>query len=650
MLARHLLFIATRRHHNTLLAIDSVPPHGLVQPPPYISPPNSEQCRKKERIQEISNNPPTAPHKIQNEKQQTCGRQSSGNPATKIHDPRRSLYDANNKLMFDQCNPLDRNDLQRVRDPRRIVDMRNARNQQYYAPPKDSKQQFYTLPSRRPQRDVEPPRSVTPDITRGLGRGGSLATMHVLARHGHRAMMEQDSNRYGSQAELNKRNSEAENRLMQNHEHSSIVDMRNRFATPLGLTALGYRFFASSPVRDPVTKSPSADALKYNPISPIGHGYGNSFKSSTPTGRSMPTVAERLALTANNNSSSSSMPNSGRSTPVQTSSGRSTPTNLILSPTKSTMSNEELFAAIHKSKKRLNIRDESENLSPYGSTNSLVKMTIGSKNDWNCTELQKSSAVTQTSNQPPSPATSRLDFKRLLLQQSVKTGPARLSAAEQLKLSRQQCQQQQHQHQQQQQQPSPGVQQTASLAKVLSPRSIWRFQTPRTDVLSSTIIEDTAAEEKAMKPSPENASPVSRVNARRQLDLCNDLPDEDSRLADKRRDERTFNDADHSKSEASSAQGEAENCTDNSATTIPYPVNCAQLTPSCQQAISAFESRRISNQLARAQFLAGTPNTAAQGATAYANTIFRARSESPQNTSMQTVPRSPSVPTLETAL
>lgn len=86
------------------------------------------------------------------------------------------------------------------------------------------------------------------------------------------------------------------------------------------------------------------------------------------------------------------MPNSGRSTPVQTSSGRSTPTNL-LSPTKSTMSNEELFAAIHKSKKRLNIRDESENLSPYGSTSSLVKMTIGNKNDWNCAELQKSSTV-----------------------------------------------------------------------------------------------------------------------------------------------------------------------------------------------------------------------------------------------------------------
>lgn len=249
----------------------------------------------------------------------------------------------------------------------------------------------------------------------------------------------------------------------------------------------------------------------------------------------------------------------------------------------------------------------------------------------------------------------------------MKTGPARLSAAEQLKLSRQQCQQQQ----QQQQQSSPAsVQQTPSLAKVLSPRSIWRFQTPRTDVLSSTIIEDTAAEEKAMKPSPENASPVSRVNARRQLDLCDDLPDEDSRVDSKRAppprggsDERTLtNDADRdpSKSEKTAEQafdegrnnqGETENCasTDSLATAIPYPVNCGQLTPSCQQAISAFESRRISNQLARAQFLAGTP-TAQGAATAYAKTIFRARSESPQNPSIQSVARSPSVPTLETAL
>ncbi|XP_017882404.1 uncharacterized protein LOC108626317 [Ceratina calcarata] len=629
---------------NTLLAIDSVPPHGIVQPPPYIPPPKPEECQRKEKIQEDQ--------LIQTgcEKQQNYGQQAMMNH-NKIyaHDPRQNIYD-NNKY-------AERNDFQRVCDQRQIVYMRNARNQQCYV--KDAVgQQFYTLPSRRPQRDVEPPRSVTPDITRGLGRGSFSSGVHMLARQ--RTVIDQDMNRYGgSQVDLNRRNLECfetEN----GRNQIPIVDIRNRFATPLGLTALGYRFFASSPIRDPVTKSPSADALKYNPISPIGHSYGNSFNSSTPTAvRTMTTVAaERPPNNNNVNNNCSSMPNSGRSTPVQNlsgrstpvqnSSGRSTPTNLILSPTKSTMSNEELFAAIHKSKKRLNIKDDNENLSPYGSTNSLAKIAPGSRNSWTV-ESQK--MVTQNA-QPPPPATSRLDFKRLLLQQSVKTGPVRLSAAEQLKLSRQQCQHQQS---------SPGVQQTSSLAKVLSPRSIWRFQTPRTDVLSSTIIEDTAAEEKAMKPSPENASPVSRVNARRQLDLnsendslfdpCEDrlTPnniEEASKLTVESSDRRV-----QSQKEASESRGNERltSVSSSKAENAGKPQYPSQLTPSCQQAISAFESRRISNQLARAQFLASTPGTN-QSSNVYAKKAFRARSESPQSPTIQNVTRSPSVPTLETAL
>lgn len=213
---------------NTLLAIDSVPPHGLVQPPPYISPPNPEECQK-EKIQELLKDPST-PQKIQSqgEKQQNYGRQT----VSKIyaHDPRRGFCDGNNKL-FEETKASRCEDLQRVCDQRQIVYMRNARNQQYYVPGKEANQQFYTLPSRRPQRDAEPPRSVTPDITRGLGRG-SLSTMHVLARHGQKAMMEQDSNRYGSQVELNRRNSESvdtENRLMQSQEQPSIADIRNRW-------------------------------------------------------------------------------------------------------------------------------------------------------------------------------------------------------------------------------------------------------------------------------------------------------------------------------------------------------------------------------------------------------------------------------------
>ncbi|XP_029035050.2 serine-rich adhesin for platelets isoform X2 [Osmia bicornis bicornis] len=627
---------------NTLLAIDSAPPHGIVQPPPYISPPKPEGCQKDHMIQDIILKEPPAsqPH---------CEKQQNYGPTQKIytHDPRQSFYDNNNQLS-------------NYNDHRQIIQMRNARNQQYYVSNKDGSHQFYTLPSRRPQRDVEPPRSVTPDITRGLRRG-SLSAMHMLARHGQKTILEQDSKSYGSQVELSNRTSEnveTENRLMQGQQQPPIVDVRNRFATPLGLTALGYRFFASSPIRDPVMKSPSADALKHNPISPIRHTCDNSFKSSTPTGRTMPTVAERLALTANNNHPSS-MPNSGRSTPVQTSSGRSTPTNLVLSPTKSTMSNEELFAAIHKSKKRLNIKDDNENQSPYGSTNSLAKMAPGSRSSWS-SEAQKPQAAAPNASSP-SPATSRLDFKRLLLQQSVKTGPTRLSAAEQLKLSRQQCQQQQS---------SPTIPQPTPLAKVLSPRSVWRFQTPRTDVLSSTIIEDTAAEEKAMKPSPENISPVSRLNARRQLDLCSDLPDylriskenndrvpsASAEASDSKPGEhvRTTNESRLVVSAAGqnvSVQSVPASYSQNPTTspTVQYSANSPQLTTSCQQAISAFESRRISNQLARAQFLASTP-TINQTPNTCVKKVFRARSVSPQNPGSQNVARSPSAPTLETAL
>lgn len=157
--------------------------------------------------------------------------------------------------------------------------------------------------------------------------------------------------------------------------------------------------FASSPVNDPAAKSPHADVLRNNSISPIGHGHGNGFKSSTPTGRTAPTVAERLALTAgnNNNCSSPAPSSSDRSTPVQATSGRSTPTNLILSPTKSTMSNEELFTAIHKSKKKLNIRlnEDNEGPSPCGSTNNLAKTPAGTRHSWS-PESQRAPEVIST--------------------------------------------------------------------------------------------------------------------------------------------------------------------------------------------------------------------------------------------------------------
>lgn len=276
--------------------------------------------------------------------------------------------------------------------------------------------------------------------------------------------------------------------------------------------------------------------------------------------------------------------------------------------------------------------------------------------------------------------TSRMDFKRLLLQQSVKANPMRLSAAEQLKLSRQQCQQQQ-------QQSSPNAHQSP-LAKVLSPRSIWRFQTPRTDVLSSTIIEDTAAEEKAMKPSPENTSPISRLNSRRQLDLCIDLPshlrviDYKDKTANHNNDRLTANKNEfnldsmikslsqnnHIRELITSASDNPTRTTSPTKTTITsedtsslLPRNDTAntaiqyskdtLESKSQDPVSALESRRISNQLAKAQFLASAPTSNNPSQNLYFSKRFRARSESPRHAVTQNVaPRSPSAPTLETAL
>lgn len=214
---------------NAILAIDSVPPHGIVQPPPYISPPMPDECQK-EKIQDILKDG-VAPQKIrtQSDKQQKYERQPAFVQTIYAQDSRRNHYDSNKLLDPNKVSGC--NDYQRSCDQRQIVHMRNARNLQYYAPGENVGQQFYTLPSRRPQREVEPPRSVTPDITRGLGRG-SLSTMHMLARHGQKAMIEHDSNRYGSQGDLSRRHSEsfeAENRMMANQQQQPIVDIRNRW-------------------------------------------------------------------------------------------------------------------------------------------------------------------------------------------------------------------------------------------------------------------------------------------------------------------------------------------------------------------------------------------------------------------------------------
>lgn len=231
----------------------------------------------------------------------------------------------------------------------------------------------------------------------------------------------------------------------------------------------------------------------------------------------------------------------------------------LLSPVKSTMTNEELYAVIHKSKKKLNIKDTNErsespalstiSLSPVSSETSLY--TKGSQRypetgylgdprnrmSWSPSEkqnilpppgpiygLQKQETNCADRHGPMS-QTSRLDFKKLLLQHSVKLNTLpqnksnKLSAVEQLKLSREKPQTLPSQVANRSQvnildlsgspktythrkvikpnaQPiSPG--RTGALIKehkntpkiLLSPKSQWRFASPRSDVLSTPIPE-----------------------------------------------------------------------------------------------------------------------------------------------------------------
>lgn len=111
------------------------------------------------------------------------------------------------------------------------VHMHNARNQQLCSARDINQQQFYTLPTRRPQREIEPPRSVTPDITRGLGRG-SLSSMHMLAKQGQQrvTIVENEQARHISYVDAGRRNLEQEemrDRFVQS-QSQSVVDVRNR--------------------------------------------------------------------------------------------------------------------------------------------------------------------------------------------------------------------------------------------------------------------------------------------------------------------------------------------------------------------------------------------------------------------------------------
>ncbi|ENN74918.1 hypothetical protein YQE_08496, partial [Dendroctonus ponderosae] len=337
-----------------------------------------------------------------------------------------------------------------------------AKNEPYYHPQPNY---YSTLPSKKTQYfsyDLPPERSVTPDITRGLDRAYRNEQQLLSMAEIGIPVSELKEDMYGS--------------------------ARSRSPS--------YRYDHSS------RSLSQEDSLKISPIDPRHSG---GFKSSTP---SQMRAAENLETR-------------------------------LLSPKRSTMSNEELYAVIHKTKKKLNIEDDLNRTSPPlcgprepdSSTPKKVSVEtgyIGSRQSWSPSkgeyidfnaDIDKFSPINQSrtrqswacNDRKGSKKTSTLDFKKLLLQKSSSlSGNKKISAVEQLKLSKQQMLKA----------PAaksndmtildlsasprslvnrktfnnpPGSPERGTVKpvpKILSPRSQWRFTNPRSDVLSSTIMED----------------------------------------------------------------------------------------------------------------------------------------------------------------
>ncbi|XP_030764798.1 uncharacterized protein LOC115889022 isoform X2 [Sitophilus oryzae] len=356
-----------------------------------------------------------------------------------------------------------------------------ANNEAYYASPQSYYQggNFYsTLPTKKTQYfacEIPQERSVTPDITRGLERGNSSFS------HGSTFKDDQNLVCYGHQVGIPVAREYNESPVYKDQYSSRIASYSDR-----------------------------DDSLKISPIDPIRHSGG--LKTSTPS-----------QLKASSNLESK-----------------------LLSPKRSAMSNDELYAVIHKTKKKLNIEDDLNRMSPSlvaqvepeTSTPKKVSVEtgyIGSRQSWSPSkgeyidfnsDIDKFSPINEPKNRQSwacsdrkgTKKTSTLDFKRLLLQKSSSlSGNKKMSAVEQLKLSKQQM------HQKTPNENNKPYNNTGDMTildlsasprslvnrrllsnppssperstvkptpKILSPRSQWRFLNPRSDVLSSTILED----------------------------------------------------------------------------------------------------------------------------------------------------------------
>lgn len=406
---------------------------------------------------------------------------------------------------------------------------------------------YSTLPSKKTQffaSEYKTERSVTPDITRGLERSHNTnATDRKVS--------------YRTQGDYDQIKTNYQHSLPRNFYRTDQNLLNQKLGIPVQIPDIGRLNIQNVPLvyGAPTNTRPqkeynyhlkSQDAKPFDDgnesfkISPIDPRHSKGFQSSTPSSK---TTDLKAAINLENK---------------------------LMSPKKCTMSNEELYAVIHKSKKRMNIETEETPRSspvtveieqPKQSTKSPETGYLGDKSrsrlswspnkgeyvDFN-SDIDKLSPPNESRSRqswacgerksPKLKQTSTIDFKRLLLQKSSSTTPKKLSAVEQLKLSKQQIKPTQSKTQPDMSildlsgsprsivnrrlfnnGPGSPSRDLKPAPKILSPRSQWRFASPRSDVLSSTILEDcredespnSSGEKKHPSPKPDNSFSLNYV-------------------------------------------------------------------------------------------------------------------------------------------
>lgn len=437
-------------------------------------------------------------------------------------------------------------------------------NQKYrnYHPPQHHQHhqmgvsRYSTLPVRKSQQhtiiDSYPERSVTPDITRGLesNQYGTNTSKYVGS---------DDTYKYHNDRPIEK-SSDIKSKYYPSYTKYNNGKFNSKLTQNLGIPVQIPTILNKSSVQVP--SQYNTERINYVP-QPEPSSSSSLSRKQDRNYKENRIIEESFKISPIDPRNCGSFHSSTPSSKTSDLKAASNLENKLLSPKKSTMSNDELYAIIHKNKKKMNIKTEdaelsssncSINLQQDGDDNTSKSTGLKSpetgylgeksrsRSSWSPSSGEYVDFNTNIDKSPPNveartrqswscndrkgvQQTSRLDFKRLLLQHgrtnNISPNSKKISAVEQLKLSKQQIQ-----HNQKGEPDmsilelsgspkllgnrkiipvAPGSPRNSAgntsekvirpVPKLLSPRSQWRFANPRSDVLSSTIVEDCREEE-----------------------------------------------------------------------------------------------------------------------------------------------------------